>query len=227
VPYRPRLKICGVTNAADARLVGECGADYCGIVVDVAVSQRSLSPEEARQVASACAVPVVALLFDADSSHVERVVQAVSPWAVQLLGSESPELVGELAPRLGCQIWKTLHLGEIPGQASVEEYADAGAEVFLVDSCDVSDGVLRPGGTGKLADWDRAAELVERSPKPVFLAGGIDAVNVPLALAKVRPWGIDLCSGVEASKGRKDPEKVRRLVATLRSAALAVEERGA
>ena len=96
--YQPRLKICGVTNASDARLVAASGADYCGIVVDVAVSDRSLSPSEAREVASACEVPVVVLLYDPQSSHVEHVVREVSPWAVQLLGSESPELIGALAP---------------------------------------------------------------------------------------------------------------------------------
>jgi phosphoribosylanthranilate isomerase len=227
VPYQPRLKICGVTNATDARLVAASGADYCGIVVEVDVSDRSLSPSEAREVASACEVPVVVLLYDPQASQLERVVREVSPSAVQLLGSEPPELIGKLAPRLGCEIWKTLHLSGIPGQAPLEEYADAGVEVFLVDSCDVTDGVLRPGGTGKLADWDGAAELVERSARPVFLAGGIDPANVASALARVRPYGIDLCSGVEASRGKMDPEKLRRLVAAFRDGAAAIEEGGA
>jgi phosphoribosylanthranilate isomerase len=82
---------------------------------------------------------------------------------------------------------------------------------------------LRIGGTGKLADWDQAAAMVNRIPKPVFLAGGINAENVASALFKVRPYGIDLCSGVESSKGKKDPEKMRRLVNAFKTAATSIE----
>jgi phosphoribosylanthranilate isomerase len=222
--YRPQLKICGVTNVADARLVGASGADYCGILVDVRFSERSLPLREAREVASESAVPVVALLRDPKREDVEGIVRETAPHAVQLLGGEAPEFIAALRPRLACQIWKTLHLPVAPGQAPAEEYAEAGTDALLIDRSEATAGVLRLGGTGKVVDWERAAALVEQIGLPVFLAGGIDANNVASALARVRPYGIDLCSGVEASMGKKDPEKVRRLVEAFRAAVRSIEE---
>ena len=222
--YRPSLKICGVTNAADARLVAGSGADYCGILVDVGFSERSLALAEAKRVAEACAVPVVILLCDPPQELVEAVVAQIAPRAVQLLGRESPELIRALRPRVGCEIWKTLHLPPVTGQASPDDYANAGVDRFLLDSSDASEGFLRLGGTGVVADWGRAAEVIRQAPRPVFLAGGINPDNVAAALNQVRPHGIDLCSGVEESRGRKDPGKVRRLVEAFSAAVAKLEE---
>ncbi len=210
--YRPRLKICGVANVEDAKLVGSSGADYCGILVNVSVSERSLSLERACAVAAASEIPVVILMCEPTVEEAEEVVREIGPSAVQLVCRESPELVKKLKSRLGCDVWKTIHVPPVPGEASPEEYVDAGADAFLVDSVDASEGFLRLGGTGKVADWDAAAGIVDRVPIPVFLAGGIDPDNVRSAVLEVRPYGIDLASGVEASKGKKDPDKVRALV---------------
>ncbi len=221
---RTKLKMCGVTNAADARLVSESGADFCGILVDISFSERSLSLSEARKVATAASVPVVVLVCDPDLRAVEQIVHELSPSAVQLLGRETPEFVRSLKPRVACQLWKTLHDPPPPGQATAEAYIEAGVDAFLLDRSDDSEGFLRLGGTGKCADWDRASTMVKEIPKPVFLAGGINPENVAQAVVKVRPYGIDLCSGVESSKGRKDPDKLRRLVAAFRAAAASLEE---
>lgn len=209
---RPRLKICGVTNVEDAKLVGASGADYCGILVNVSFSERSLSLRQAQEVASAAGIPVVILLCDPDLEAAEEVARNIKPHALQLLCKEPPELVRKLKSCLPCQIWKTVHLSVLPGQASAEEYVRAGADVLLIDSIDSSKGFLRFGGTGKLVDWRAAAALVKKVSIPVFLAGGIDPDNVERAIIEVRPHGIDLCSGVESSKGKKDPEKVHALL---------------
>ena len=222
--YRPRLKICGITSAADARLVAEAGAGYCGMLVDVGFSERSLSLEQARRVAAASATPVVILLCDPSVEMVEEVAREIAPHAVQLLGSESPEFIRMLKPRLACQVWKTLHLPPAPFQQPAEEYVRAGVDAFLIDRSDTADGFLRLGGTGKVVDWEQTAAAVERISKPVFLAGGIDANNVEPALVQVRPYGIDLCSGVESSKGKKDPEKIRRLATAFQAAISKIEE---
>lgn len=222
--YRPQLKICGVTNAADARLVADSGADYCGVLVNVGFSERSLSLDAAAEVTSECSAAVVILLCDPPAEMAAVVVREIAPHAVQLLGRESPELVRELGSRLPCRIWKSLHLPVAASQASAEEYVRAGADAFLLDTTDTSEGFLRLGGTGKLVDWDQAAALAGEIPKPVFLAGGIHPGNVESALIRVRPFGVDLCSGVEASKGKKDPEKVRRLMEAFRTAIDKIEE---
>jgi phosphoribosylanthranilate isomerase len=210
--YQPRLKICGITNIDDARLVGSSGADYCGILVNVSFSERSLSLEQAHEVASASAIPVVVLMCEPTVEEVEKVVQKIEPYAVQLVCRESPGFVKELKSRLTCQVWKTIHIPPVSGEASPEEYVEARADAFIIDSSDTSKGFLRFGGTGKVANWDIAVAIIEKIRVPVFLAGGITQDNVCSALATVRPYGIDLCSSVEASKGRKDRDKVRALV---------------
>jgi len=102
--YRPRLKICGVTNVADARLVTESGADYCGILVDVRFSERSLSLRQAREVASASGIAVVVLLCDPEFEAAEEVAHEIRPYALQLLCREPPELLGALKSRVACSV---------------------------------------------------------------------------------------------------------------------------
>lgn len=225
--YRPLLKICGVTNPEDARLVGAMGADFCGLVVDVEFSERRLSVEEACRVASASEVPVVVLLCNPSVEQALEAVGRIGPHALQLLCSEPPGLVAELKARAPCRIWKTVHLPPAPGQASPEAYEQAGADALLVDSSDTSQGFLRLGGTGKVGDWRAAASLAASASVPVFLAGGIRPENVERALVEVRPHGIDLSSGVEgARKGKKDPEKVRALIENFRRAVSRIEGGG-
>lgn len=218
VPNRPRLKICGVTNAADARLVSASGADYCGILVEVAASRRSLPLPAAAEVAAAATIPVVILLCDAPPELVMEAAARISPHAVQLHGHESPDYVRGLRRVLRCEIWKALHLPPLPEEAPPDEYAAAGVDAFLLDSVTMTGGVQNLGGTGTPCDWDLAAQAVRAISKPVFLAGGITPENVGDALRRVRPYGIDLCSGVERVKGQKDPDKVRRLVEAIRHA---------
>jgi phosphoribosylanthranilate isomerase len=215
---QPYLKICGVTNLEDVRLVGASGADFCGILVNVAFSERSLSLQQAVELASESKIPNIILICDLKVEEIEEVVAETEPFAIQLLGHESPELVRELKSALKCRIWKTVHLPLVSGQASPEEYVNAGADALLIDSVDTSEGFQRLGGTGKVADWKTAAAIIKAVSIPVFLAGGINPENVEKAITEVRPYGIDLCSGVEASRGKKDPEKLLNLVKNFRSA---------
>ena len=225
MPYRPHLKICGVTNPEDARLLGRAGVDYCGILVDVAFSERSLTLEQAKRVAGESKIPVVILMCDPKTEAVLDVVQAVQPHAVQLLCRESPEFITTLKQRTACQIWKTIHLPTVIGQSAFEAYIDAGADALLVDSIETGEGFERFGGTGKVADWKAAAAMIRKTPIPIFLAGGIGPHNVEKALFEVRPFGIDLCSGVEAVKGKKDPEKLSALIKNFKAAAMAVQRK--
>jgi phosphoribosylanthranilate isomerase len=224
VIYQPQLKICGVTNCEDAQLVSASGANYCGILVEVSFSERSLSLRVAREVALASKIPVVILLCDPKAEEVETVVQAIKPYAIQLLCREPPDLVKKLKNRVHCLIWKTIHLPLTLGQASPEDYVEAGVDALLVDSSDTSEGFLRLGGTGKVADWKAAANIVTKIPIPVFLAGGISPENIASALQEVHPFGVDLCSGVEAFKGKKDPQKIRTLIDNFNAATKRLEK---
>jgi phosphoribosylanthranilate isomerase len=105
----------------------------------------------------------------------------------------------------------------IEEQATPEAYVAAGVDALLVDAVDTSEGFMRMGGTGKVADWQAAAKVVRSVDVPVFLAGGIGPDNIVAGLQAVRPDGVDLCSGVEAEKGKKDAEKVRALIENFRA----------
>jgi phosphoribosylanthranilate isomerase len=218
-----KLKICGTANVEDARLTGAMGADYCGILVDVGFSERTLSLEKAREVAEASGTENVILLCNPDIELVENVAAEIQPFAIQLLCEESPEFLADVKTRVTCQVWKTLHLPVHGGQKTPEAYVEAGADALLIDAVDTSEGFTRFGGTGKVADWQAAAKVKRQVGVPVFLAGGIRPDNVADAICTVRPDGIDLCSGVEAAKGKKDPEKMRLLIENFNRAIASTE----
>ena len=223
---RCSVKICGITSIHDARLAADAGADYVGVLVDVAVSERTRSTAQAVKIASASPIPTVLLLYNRTTSDIEEVVSQTQPFAVQLLGQESPQQVEELKSTISCQLWKSVYLPagkpenvDMPAvRTEMRAYRDAGADFLLFDSVDMSLEKPRYGGTGKTCDWNVAAELITDSPLPVFFAGGIRPENVKAAIETIRPQGIDLCSGVEASKGIKDPSKLKRLMEQIEQA---------
>ena len=214
------VKICGITSIHDARLAAEAGADYIGVLVDVAISERTRTAAQAAEIASESPIPTVILLYNRSTSDIQEIVSQVQPFAVQLLGQESPQQVEKLTRTGACEFWKSVYLPagspknvDIPAvREEMQAYRDAGADFLLFDSVDMSLEKPRYGGTGKTCDWNVAAELITRSPLPVFFAGGIRPENVKAAIETMRPHGIDLCSGVEASKGVKDPLKLERLM---------------
>ena len=214
------VKICGITSIHDARLAADAGADYVGVLVDVAVSERTRSTAQASEIASGSPIPTVLLLYNRTTSDIQEIVSQIQPFALQLLGQEPPQQVEELKDTVPCQLWKSVYLPagspenvDMPTvQAEMQAYRDAGADFLLFDSVDMSLEKPRYGGTGKTCDWNVAAELITESPLPVFFAGGIRPENVKAAIETIRPHGIDLCSGVEASKGIKDPHKLEQLM---------------
>lgn len=223
---RCSVKICGITSIHDAQLAAETGADYIGVLVDVAVSERTRSTAQAVEISNASPIPTVLLLYNRPTSDIQAVVSQAHPFAVQLLGQESPQQVEELKSTVSCQLWKSVYLPagkpenvDMPAvRTEMRAYRDAGADFLLFDSVDMSLEKPRYGGTGKTCDWNVAAELITDSPLPVFFAGGIRPENVKAAIETIRPQGIDLCSGVEASKGIKDPSKLKRLMEQIEQA---------
>lgn len=231
---RYRTKLCGTTTVADGLLAERCGADYVGIVLDVPYSERSVDLASARLIVEALAVPAVILTFNRDVGWVSDAVNETGAYAAQLLGGESPDDVDALRRRLvdaglsGVEVWKSLFLPPsdcrtpAPDVASVADamrrFADAGADKLLLDTAAFVDGRHRFGGTGKTSDWTIARELVALSPLPTFLSGGISPSNVAEAVTRVRPFGVDLSSGVETERGRRDETRTATLVANLRAA---------
>ena len=215
-----KVKICGTTSIHDACLAADAGADYSGILVDVASSERSLTTAQAVEIANDSPIPSVLLLYNRTTSDIQEAVSQIQPFAVQLLGQETPQQVEQLKRVVTCQLWKSVYLPagspENVDKSAVREqmqaYSEAGADYLLFDSVDISVEPPRFGGTGKTCDWQVAAELIAESPLPVFFAGGIRPENVKDAIEMMTPYGIDLCSGVEATKGVKDQQKLEQLM---------------
>jgi phosphoribosylanthranilate isomerase len=201
-----RVKICGMTQGEDARWAAQCGADAIGVIF-YAASPRRVTEEQAREVIRAVdrRVTVVGLFVDAPVDEMLRVCGNLGITTVQLQGDETPETVERLRP---LTVIKGVRVGSAADMEDMERY---GADAYLLDAKVAG----HKGGTGKRFDWVLAQEPARRLR--VIVAGGLTPENVAEAVRVVQPYGVDVCSGVEASPGRKDPEKVREFVRRARS----------
>ncbi len=215
------IKICGITSAADARMLSDAGIDYLGVLVNVRQSPRSVGVETAAAIVAAATVPVMTLTYDHDIDHVLRMLQTVRPAGVQLAGAEPEPYMAALREKIDIPLWKTVHLSAAEtgeGVAAdmvrlINRLADIGIDRVVLDTSIKQGRREMRGGTGVCCDWPTAALIRQRVNMPLFLAGGINPDNVGEALRQVHPDGIDLSSGVEHAPGHKDPALVRRLVA--------------
>ena len=195
------LKICGLTNEADAVHAAAAGATALGVVFAPA-SPRCISADRARDIVEAVPghVPVVGVFVNAPLEEIVAVVAHTGIRIVQLHGDE-PE---RYAAKLKMPLLRA---------AGVDAALDAWPTATLL--LDAVSGAER-GGTGRRVDWDRAAAIARQ--RRTVLAGGLTADNVAEAIAAVRPFGVDVSSGVEASPGRKDRDKVSRFLENARRA---------
>lgn len=212
------IKICGNTSLKDARLAAEAGADAVGFVF--APSPRRVTVAEVAAIAPHLPgeVEKIGVFVDATVDEIYAAVRACRLTGVQLHSDAGPEMPGKLRALLGprLRILRVVHFGpEAAAQADIMA-ADAHVDAVLVDSRTAT----AVGGTGVAFDWAKARKTLFRGPARVKMvaAGGLNPENVAEAIATLRPWGVDVVSGVEAEAGRKDPDKVREFVARARAA---------
>lgn len=215
---RTRVKICGITRAADALAAAQAGSDAIGFNFWPGTPRR-IDVGEARAIAAAMPpfVTIVGLFVDPQPDEVRSVLAEVPLDLVQFHGHEPPEL---------CRAFGRPYIKAVPvpagsAQSGLLEYAarypDAAGLLF---DAPPSGGL--PGGTGRTFDWDA---LPRESPRPLVLSGGLTVANVAGAIRTVRPWAVDVSSGVEAigpdgkpAKGIKDPERIRAFIEEVRHA---------
>lgn len=199
-----RAKICGITSREDVAVAVEAGADAVGFTVDVAVdTEREIDPATAAALVEATPPFVATVLVTMPESPDAAVELAdrVGADVVQVHGDSTPEDIGSISEETDNDVIRAVPPTEA---AAYETVADA----VLVDSVDETGA----GGTGETHDWERTGELVESLRVPVVLAGGLTPENVGEAVRTVRPFAVDVASGVEAEPGRKDPDAVASFV---------------
>ena len=201
------VKICGITRVEDALAAAHAGAHAIGLIF-YAGSPRLVRYDVARRVVDALPafVTPVALFVDAKSIDVERVISEVRPQLLQFHGDETPEF----CERFGLPYIKA---AKVRQGVDLLQYARRyrTAKGLLLDA--FVDG--SHGGTGATFDW---ALIPDQLPLPLILAGGLHPDNVADAIRQVRPWAVDVSSGVEAAKGIKDAAKIAAFIRGVRNA---------
>ncbi|WP_303908881.1 phosphoribosylanthranilate isomerase [Thiohalomonas denitrificans] len=204
---RTRVKICGITRSDDARVAVEAGADAIGLVF-YPRSPRVVTAEQAAAIVATLPpfVTAVGLFVDAERKDIDAVLERVPLDLLQFHGSETPES----CESLGRRYIKAVRMrSDIDLREMAERYASA--DGLLLDA--YQEGV--PGGTGERFDWDRIPDDLNL---PVVLAGGLAPGNITDAVRSVRPFAVDVSSGVEADKGIKDAAKIAAFMRGVRRA---------
>jgi phosphoribosylanthranilate isomerase len=195
------VKICGITNAADATAAIEGGATAIGFNF-YPRSPRYIAPERAAAIATRAGVWRVGVFVDEPPAEIERIARLARLDVAQLHGAETRAGYPASLP-----VWKGVRVG---AGFDFAPFADCPAAALLLDG---PAGELF-GGAGRAFDW----KLARGAPKPIVVAGGLDASNVARAVALARPWGVDACSRIESAPGKKDNRKMSDFLRAAREA---------
>ncbi len=200
-----KVKICGMTQLKDAAFAVEQGADAVGFIF-YNKSPRSVTMKTARDIILKLPplVDTVGVFVNESVDRINKVANYCGLDLVQLHGEESPAFCRKIQRR----VIKAFRIKDLQSVKQLEKYSVSG---YLLDT--FSDNLH--GGTGKIFDWNLA--LPAKKMGPVILAGGLTARNILQAIRQARPYGVDVCSGVEKLPGVKDPEKVRAFLKNIRS----------
>jgi phosphoribosylanthranilate isomerase len=213
------IKICANTSLEDAMIAAEAGADAVGFVF--APSPRRVTAEQVGAIAPRLPAEIekIGVFVDATVDEIAAAVEAAGLTGVQLHWNAPAELPAALRARFGTslRILGVIHFDAAMVESRAALDFDSNADAILVDSRTSS----AVGGTGKSYDWALASKSLfqnTRARERLIAAGGLTPDNVAEAIATLRPWGVDVVSGVEATPGHKDPAKVRAFIASAREA---------
>lgn len=209
-----KVKICGLTNLADAHVAVDAGADFLGFIL-YAKSPRYIAPAQVAEILAQLALPPqvisVGVFVNTPSEEVSAILDATGLNLAQLHGDEPESALAALKGR-GYKAVRPADATAAQQASAFTPYPQPPAPQLLLDT-------YHPnvyGGTGQQADWGLAATIVQSTPR-LLLAGGLTADNVANAIVTVAPWGVDVASGVESAPGRKDHDLVRAFLANAKS----------
>lgn len=210
-----RVKICGIRTLADAKAVVEAGADALGFLVDIKGAKGSVGSATAAAIVAHLPpfVSSVAVTTETDAKAILRVVKNARATTIQLQGKVTPDTVRAVKVFF-VKVYVAIHVSDESAIEEAKKFEDA-ADAIILDSTDKS-GAL--GGTGKTHNWDISRRIVEAVSIPVILAGGLTPDNVAEAVQKVRPYAVDVQSGVTNPDGSKNLEKTRFFIERAKAA---------
>ena len=197
-----RIKICGLTRPEDVRYVNTAKPDWCGFILNFPSSRRNVTPEQARALRAGLDPDIrpVGVFVDRPVEEVAALLNSGVISVAQLHGREDNAYISVLRTRApGCVVWRAFQLRS---QADLAAADASGADLVLLDN---------GRGTGQTFDWSLAGSV----HRPFLLAGGLTPESIPRAVAALRPYGLDLSSGVETD-GVKDPAKIQAAVTAAR-----------
>jgi phosphoribosylanthranilate isomerase len=191
-----KIKICGLTNPEDVKAAVEAGASYLGFIF-YPKSPRCVTPEQAAALTRGVNIPKVGVFVDMPPREVIAIMEQCGLDIAQLHGSESAADIEAIGAH---RVWKAVRLNS---PADIEAAAALPAAAILADA------VTGNGGLGKCCDWTLAAKAAARMK--LILAGGLNPGNLRDAMEQVKPFALDLCSGVESEPGKKDHQKLKEI----------------
>ena len=211
MPHAPKIKYCGITNLQDAERAIHAGAWAVGMIFWPG-SPRRCELGDAAEIAAAMKrrAELAGVFVNAPLDEVVRTAEEVGLTMLQMHGDEGPAFCAEAGRRTGCKVIKA---ARVRSGADIQALAQFHTDFHLLDS--YSRGI--PGGTGETFAWEIAR--AHRGPIPLILSGGLTPDNVAEAISVVRPFAVDVASGVERSPGRKDPDKLKAFGAAVAAVA--------
>lgn len=221
MPHPPRFKICGLTDPLDARAAEEAGASYVGAVL-AEESPRRISPTEASRISEAVSIPLVLVTVDLEPARAAAAATIAGADGIQLHGHESPAAVEELRGRGEWELWKAVRVRSGDDVRRAVERFGSIVDLLLLDAWHPR----KLGGTGVALQWEDLASARDEAPREgrLGVAGGLSPENVARAIAILRPDLVDVSSGVEASPGVKDHDRIRRFAREVARSGAAVSD---
>lgn len=216
---RTRIKVCCIASAAEAQLAIDAGADALGLVARMPSGPGPIPDATIAELTALTPPPVASFLLTSETTAagISAHIRATRPTTVQIVWHIDPlesARLAELEPQV-----RRVQVVHVEGPEALDQIPAYAPHVhaFLLDSGRPNAAVVELGGTGRAHDWAVSAAFVAASPRPVFLAGGLSAGNVADAIRQVRPFGVDLCSGVRTD-GRLDPAKLAAFMQAVKRA---------
>ena len=206
------VKICGIKSIEDARAAAEAGANELGFHVGLMGARAPLEAEQVGKIIAQLSAGVSSVMVTSIAEPEELIARAQETGAaiLQLYGDATPEAIREVKKALpSLKVWQVLNVSDESSIAKAKEYEGA-ADAIALDTLNKETGVR--GGTGKTHDWNISKKIVESISIPVILAGGLNPDNVAEAIRTVRPYGVDVNSGVSNPDGSKNIEKVKAFI---------------